>query len=122
MSKVKQDWTLVNCNLSYLSPKDDNVLEVEINRIIETALLFGTHIPIETEIGRKGGGWWLNRRSRNSLQEMLEYCRKYKRVSYIIVNKPERYMRSASKMKQYESEFKKLGVEVHYITLGKGLL
>ncbi|MBQ3353140.1 recombinase family protein [Candidatus Saccharibacteria bacterium] len=53
-----------------------------------------------------------NNIKRKDLQEMLEYCKIHKDVKYLIVDEPDRFMRSFEEAGHYVIEFRKLGVEI----------
>ena len=83
---------------------------------------YDAHIPTEQEVGRKNGGWWIGVHSskkgkniyRKDLLEMVEMCKKYKRIRYIFVSVPDRFMRSLPEAMYYEVELAKLGVEIKF--------
>lgn len=50
--------------------------------------------------------------SRKDLNEMMDYCKHNKQVKYIIVDEPDRFMRSMDEGAWFFVEFKKLGVRV----------
>ncbi len=52
--------------------------------------------------------------SRKDLQQMLDLCKKDKRIKYVIVDEPDRFMRSVDEAFYFEVEFGKLGVKVWY--------
>lgn len=52
--------------------------------------------------------------NRPDLKEMLEFCRKNKRVGYLLIDEPDRFMRSIKEAFYFETEFEKLGVKVWY--------
>lgn len=51
---------------------------------------------------------------RADLKEMLETCRKNKRIKYLFVDEPDRFMRSIKEAFYFETEFDELGVKVWY--------
>ena len=55
-----------------------------------------------------------NNIKRKDLKEMLDFCKKYKRVKYAIFDEPDRFMRSIFEFGYFIIEFKKLGVEVKF--------
>jgi len=52
--------------------------------------------------------------NRKDLAEMLAYCRQHKRVKYVIVDEPTRFMRSIDEAFYFEVVFKQIGVTVYY--------
>ena len=55
-----------------------------------------------------------NNIKRKDLKEMLDFCKKYKKVKYAIFDEPDRFMRSIFEFGYFIVEFKKLGVEVKF--------
>lgn len=51
---------------------------------------------------------------RKDLQEMLEFCKNNKRVKYLIVDEPDRFMRSMQEASYFEVVFDELGVKLLY--------
>lgn len=49
---------------------------------------------------------------RKDLIEMLEYCKRYKSVKYLIVDEVDRFMRSIEEYYWWKMEFKKIGVQL----------
>jgi len=49
---------------------------------------------------------------RKDLIEMLEYCKRYKSVKYLIVDEVDRFMRSIEEYYWWKMEFKKIGVRL----------
>lgn len=49
---------------------------------------------------------------RKDLQEMLEFCKANKRVKYLIVDEPDRFMRSMQEAAYFEVVFGELGVKL----------
>ena len=68
------------------------------------------------------GGWWSgsvsskrgNNINRKDIREMLEFCSKNKAVKYLIIDEPDRFMRSIEEAMYYEMQFKLLGVKIWY--------
>lgn len=52
--------------------------------------------------------------SRKDLQEMQDFCKKNKKVKYLIVDEPDRFMRSIDEAFHFEVVFKELGVKMLY--------
>lgn len=51
---------------------------------------------------------------RKDLQEMIQTCKKDRKIKYLIVDEPDRFMRSIDEAFHFEVEFKKYGVMVWY--------
>lgn len=122
MTAKNEVWALANCRVSSWAQEDSDSLEHQQASIKEAAIKIGAHIPTEAEIGRKGGGWWIGVQSsrsgknlsRKDLREMIEICKKYRKIRYIIINEPDRFMRSMKEANWYEIEFLRLNVMVYY--------
>ncbi|MBQ6570853.1 recombinase family protein, partial [Candidatus Saccharibacteria bacterium] len=120
MSTRSDVWALANCRVSSWAQEDSDSLEHQRQNIEKIAEQYNAHIPNELEVGRKGGGWWIGVQSsrqgknvsRKDLREMLDVCKKYRRIRYIFINEPDRFMRSMKEANYYEVEFAKLGVVV----------
>lgn len=52
--------------------------------------------------------------NRKDLNEMIERCKKEKRIKYVIVDEPDRFMRSIDEAAYFEVTFRQLGVTVWY--------
>lgn len=52
--------------------------------------------------------------NRKDLKQMLELCKRDKSIKYLIVDEPDRFMRSIDEAFYFEVEFKQLGVQVYY--------
>ncbi len=50
--------------------------------------------------------------ARKDLNEMLDYCKKNKQIRYVVVDEPDRFMRSLDEGLWYIVEFKRVGVRV----------
>ena len=121
MPTKQQVWALGNCRVSSYTQGDSDSLPTQKANIEKKALELGAHIPTEAEIGRKGGGWWIGVQSskkgknvnRVDLREMVEVCKKYKgKIHYIILNEPDRFMRSMYEAGYFITEFAKLGARL----------
>ena len=70
------------------------------------------------EIVRKWSGDVSTKRGKNlkrtDLKEMLEACRKNKRIKYLLIDEPDRFMRSIDEAFYFEVEFSKHNVKVWY--------
>ena len=50
--------------------------------------------------------------NRKDLHEMIDYCKRYKSVKYLIVDEVDRFMRSIDEYYWWKMEFKQLGVRL----------
>lgn len=87
----------------------------------------------ELEVEIPKDGWWSGSVSskrgtnvnRKDLLEMIDYCKKNKQIKYLIVDEPDRFMRSINEAAYFEVTFEQLGVTVWYASdpeLNKGHL
>lgn len=114
---------IVSCRVSSIEQLDNNSLARQRDSVIRAAQELGVDIPDD--------GWWSGSVSskrgtnvdRKDLQQMIEYCRKNKNVRFLIVDEPDRFMRSIDESAYFEVEFRRLGVTVWYASdpeLNKG--
>ncbi len=114
---------IANCRVSSVEQLENNSLNRQRAAVLEAANELGAIIPDD--------GWWSgsvsSKRGKNverkDLQEMIAYCKKDKRVKYLIVDEPDRFMRSIDEAAYFEVTFKTLGVQVWYASdpeLNKG--
>lgn len=119
----KRDLAIVNCRVSSTEQLENNSLNRQREAVLRAAEELGAEIP--------GDGWWSGSVSskrgtnvnRKDLNEMLERCKKDKRIKYLIVDEPDRFMRSIDEAAYFEVAFRQLGVTVWYASdpeLNKG--
>ena len=108
-------WAITNCRVSSDEQLKNNSLNTQQRNVIRAAGKLGATIP-------KDGQWSGSRSSkrgknikRSDLLEMYEYCKKHKKVKYLIVSEPDRFMRSIEEAMYWEARFRyELGVKVWY--------
>ena len=108
----KQILALASCRVSSLEQLDSNSLNRQRSSVEKAAADHDAIIPVD--------GWWSGSVSskrgtnvdRKDLTEMLERCKKDKRIKYIIVDEVDRFMRSMLEIGYFIVEFQKLGVRV----------
>src|SRR5690606_16116786 len=91
---------------------ENNSLNRQREAVLQAAQELNLEIPDD--------GWWSGSVSskrgtninRRDLQEMLERCRRDKKIKYIIVDEVDRFMRSMLELGYFIVEFKKLGVKL----------
>lgn len=114
---------IVNCRVSSTEQLDNNSLERQRDAVLRAANDLEAEIPED--------GWWSGSVSskrgtniyRKDLHEMIEYCKKNKHVKFLIVDEPDRFMRSIDEAAYFEVTFRQLGVTVWYASdpeLNKG--
>ena len=121
MSAQNKVWALGNCRVSSYTQEDSDSLPTQKANIEKKAMELGAHIPTAAELHRKDGGWWIGIHSskkgknvdRSDLLEMVEICKKFKgKIRYIILNEPDRFMRSMNEAGYFITEFAMLGAQL----------
>lgn len=105
---------IANCRVSSDEQLQNGSLSRQQKAVLEAANDLGVVIPED--------GWWSGsvsskkgtNVSRKDLKEMVERCKKDKRIKYLIVDEPDRFMRSIDEAAFFEVTFRQLGVTVWY--------
>ncbi len=119
----KQILALALCRVSSSEQLENNSLNRQRDAVLKAAKDLGAIIPDD--------GWWSGSVSskrgtnvgRKDLQAALDRCKKDQRIKYVIVDEPDRFMRSIDEAAYFEVMFKQLGVTVWYASdpeLNKG--
>lgn len=111
---MKNNLAIANCRVSSDEQLKSNSLNRQREAVLNAAERLEAMIPSD--------GWWSgsvsSKRGKNiarkDIREMLEYCKKHKSVRYLIVDEPDRFMRSIEEAMYFEMEFKLIGVRVWY--------
>lgn len=104
---------IASCRVSSDEQLKNNSLNRQRASVLSAAQRLNATIPED--------GWWSGSASskrggnlkRKDIQEMLAYCQKNP-VDYLIVDEPDRFMRSIEEAMYLEMKFKLLGVKVWY--------
>lgn len=107
-----QTQAITLCRVSTLGQLRDGNLDPQIERVNKAAELLDVNIVKRWEVAassRKGKNM-----KRKDLQEMLAFCRKNRRVKYLIVDEPDRFMRSVKEYYWWKVEFERVGVEIRF--------
>lgn len=112
---MKKYWAITNCRVSSDEQLKNNSLNRQRASVLEAAKRLDVIIP-------KDGQWSgsvSSKRGRNynrkDVREMLDYCKKHKLVKYLIIDEPDRFMRSIDEAFYWETEFReKVGVQIYY--------
>ena len=110
----KQLIAIANCRVSSDEQLKNNSLNRQRDAVFAAAERLDAVIPKD--------GWWSGSVSskkggnlkRKDIQQMFAYCDKNKNVKYLIVDEPDRFMRSIDEAMYLEMEFKLRGVRVWY--------
>lgn len=119
----KQILAIALCRVSTVEQLESNSLNRQRDAVMKAANELGVLIPDD--------GWWSGSVSskrgtniyRKDLQEMIDRCKRDKRIKYVIVDEPDRFMRSIDEAAFFEVSFRQLGVTVWYASdpeLNKG--
>lgn len=100
------------CRVSSAEQLENNSLNRQREAVLKTSRELGVEIV----------KWWSGNVSskrgsnvnRKDLLEMLEFCKKNKRVKYLIVDEPDRFMRSIDESGYWKIMFHTVGVQVWY--------
>lgn len=106
---------ITNCRVS----SDEQLKNNSLNRQQASVLAAAKRLDVEIPKDGQWSGSVSSKRGRNydrkDIKEMLEYCKKHPRVKYLIVDEPDRFMRSIDEAFYWEVEFReKVGVQVYY--------
>ena len=108
------DLAITNCRVSTAEQLENNSLNRQQEAVLKAAKELGVIIPNDGQwsgnVSSKAG----TNIHRKDIKEMLEYCKKNKRVRYLIVDEPDRFMRSIKEANFFEVLFEQLGVRIWY--------
>lgn len=106
---------ITNCRVSSSEQLENNSLNRQQAAVLRAAKELGVTIPNDGQwsgsVSSKAG----TNVHRKDIKEMLEYCKTKKgQVKYLIVDEPDRFMRSIKEAFHFEVEFELLGVRIWY--------
>ncbi|NLA42884.1 recombinase family protein [Candidatus Saccharibacteria bacterium] len=109
-----QKLAIASCRVSSDEQLKNRSLERQRDAVTGAALKLGVTIPKDA--------WWSgsvsSKRGKNikrkDIAEMIEYCKKNKAVKYLIVDEPDRFMRSTKEAMYFEQVFELIGVKIWY--------
>lgn len=108
------DLAITNCRVSSAEQLENNSLNRQQEAVLKAAKELGVTIPADGQwsghVSSKAG----TNVHRKDIKEMLEYCRKNRKVKYLIVDEPDRFMRSIKEANYFEVLFDQLGVRIWY--------
>lgn len=106
------DLAIALCRVSTSEQLQNNSLNRQDEAVEQCAKELGVKIV------RKWSGDVSTKRGKNlkrpDLKEMLDTCKKNRRIKYLLIDEPDRFMRSMNEAIYFEVEFEKLGVKVWY--------
>ena len=111
---TRQQYAIAVCRVSTHEQLQNNSLNRQQEIVLKAAKELQVVIPQD--------GWWSGNVSslrgknvnRKDLNQMIERCKKDKRIKYVIVDEPDRFMRSIDEAAFFEVTFRQLGVTVWY--------
>lgn len=111
---MKQHLAITLCRVSSTEQLQNNSLNRQRDSVLGAAQLLNVVIPenywLSGSVSSKRG----TNISRKDLKLALDLCRKDKNIKYVIVDDPDRFMRSIDEAMYFEVSFRTLGVEVWY--------
>lgn len=111
----KDVWAITNCRVSSEKQLENKSLDRQSQAVVAAAAKIGAIIPRDGQwsgsvSSKKGSNY-----DRKDVKEMLDYCKKHKKVKYLIIDEPDRFMRSINEAFYWETVFEKeVGVKVWY--------
>ena len=113
--KSKVSWAITNCRVSSDKQLESGSLSHQAEAVKKAAKDLGVIIPPDGQ----WSGSVSSKRGRNlerkDINEMLAYCKKHHpKVKYLIINEPDRFMRSVQEAFYFETVFEKLDVQIYY--------
>lgn len=110
---MKRDKAVAICRVSTPEQMENNSLtrqEINIRRAVD---LLGVELAREPWSGSMSSKAGTNTK-RKDLQEIIAYCKANRNVKYLIVDEPDRFMRSIDEAFYFEVLFRDMGVKVWY--------
>ncbi len=107
---------IASCRVSTLEQKkNNNSLNRQWESVLKSAESLGATIPKDAvwsgNVSSKRGKNY----NRKDVREMLAYCKKHRNVKYLIIDEPDRFMRSIEEAFYWEVEFQnQVGVKIWY--------
>lgn len=115
MSKTSIKWAITNCRVSSDKQLQSGSLSHQAEAVQAAAKKLGVIIPPDGQWSGSVSSKRGKNTERKDIAEMLAYCKKHSpKVKYLIINEPDRFMRSSDEAFYFEVVFRKLGVEIYY--------
>ena len=106
---------ITNCRVSSDEQLNNNSLNRQQASVLAAAKRLNVEIPKDGQWSGSVSSKQGNNYARKDIKEMLQYCKKHPRVKYLIVDEPDRFMRSIDEAFYWEVEFREqVGVKVYY--------
>ncbi len=105
---------ITTCRVSTPEQEENGSLDRQAKAVLEAAEQLNVDIPTDGQWSGSVSSLAGKNVNRHDLKEMTDYCKRNKRVKYLIVHEVDRFMRSLKELFYFEVEFEKLGVKVWY--------
>lgn len=105
---------ITNCRVSSDEQLKSDSLNRQRNAVLSAAKRLDVMIPEDGQWSGSVSSMRGKNITRKDIKEMLEYCDKHRDVDYLIVDEPDRFMRSIDEAYYIEMQFKLIGVKVWY--------
>lgn len=107
-------WAITTCRVSTPEQKENHSLDNQAKSILAAAEKLGVYIPPDGQWSGDASSKCGKNINRKDIQEMLEYCKKHKKVKYLLVSSPDRFMRSLEEGIYFKVLFEQLGVKLYF--------
>lgn len=112
---MKKYWAITNCRVSSDEQLKNNSLNRQRESVLKAAQRLGVIIPKDGQWSGSASSKKGNNFKRKDILEMLDYCKKHRQVKYLIIDEPDRFMRSIKEAFYWETKFEQeVGVKVYY--------
>jgi len=111
---MAKDLAITNCRVSSDEQLKSNSLNRQRAAVLRAAGRLQVSIPEDGQWSGSVSSMRGKNIKRKDIREMLDYCNKHKSVKYLIVDEPDRFMRSIDEAYYIEMQFKLIGVRVWY--------
>jgi DNA invertase Pin-like site-specific DNA recombinase len=109
---MTKEFSIASCRVSSPEQEENNSLTRQYENVLKAAE------ELNAPIIKKWSGSVSSKRGTNidrpDIKQMIEFCKKNRQVKYLIVDEPDRFMRSVDEGIYFEVVFKQLGVKVWY--------
>lgn len=107
-------WAITTCRVSTPEQKENHSLDNQAKSVLAAAEKLEVYIPPDGQWSGDASSKCGKNVNRKDIKEMFDYCKRHKRVKYLLVSSPDRFMRSIDEALHFEVEFRLVGVTVYY--------
>ena len=113
--KNQVSWAITNCRVSSDKQLKSGSLSHQAEAVKKAAKELGVVIPPDGQWSGSVSSKRGKNLERKDINEMLAFCKKHHpKVKYLIINEPDRFMRSVEEAFYFETVFRRLGVQIWY--------